>query len=104
MRRPFVVQGKPSKRSICRYQRIRIINEQKHAWRVMKYQFSCDAECRVPIYRVKRERAYRKYFRTRLSRRAVEEVFQFHRPFRGKNAFRMSAYRPKNILMERMAE
>jgi hypothetical protein len=104
MRRSFFDQGKRSRRGICRYQRIKLMNEQKHAWLVMKYQFSCDGEYRVPIYRVRRERAYREYFRIRLSGRAVEEVFQFHKPFRSKSAFRMSAYRPKNVLVETAVE
>jgi len=99
MRRPFVDQGKCSRRGVCRYQRIKFKSEQKHAWLVMKYQFSCDVE-----YRVRRERIYREYFRMKLSSRAVEEVFQFHRPFRGKAAFKMSAYRPKNVLMETALE
>jgi len=93
-------QGKRSRKGLCRYQRIKIMNEQNHAWRMMKYQFSCDAECRVPIYRVRRERTYRGYFRMKLSGRRVEELLQFHRPFRGKSAFKMSAYRPKNVLVE----
>jgi len=93
-------QGKRSRRGLCRYQRIKIMNEQNHAWRVMKYQFSSGAEYRIPIYRIRRERTYRKYFRMRMSGRAVEKVFQFHRPFRGKAAFRMSAYSPRYGLVE----
>jgi len=92
--------GKRSKRGASRYERIRIINEQKHAWRVIKYQFSCEAKYRVPIYRVRRERTYRGYFRMKMSGRAVEEVFQFHRPWRGNASFKMSAYRPKYGLVE----
>jgi len=92
--------GKRSRRGICQYKRIRIINEQKHAWRVMKYQFSCEAEFRIPSYQVRKERTYCKYFRMRMSSRSVEEIFQFHRRFRGKSAFRISAYRPRFELVE----
>jgi Holliday junction resolvase len=81
-----------------------MINEDRHAGRVMKYQFSCEAECRVPIYRVRRERAYREYFRMKMSGRSVERLFQFHRPFRGKSAFKISAYRPRFGLVEFSAE
>jgi len=44
MRRPFMDHGKNSKRGLGRYRRIKVMNEGKHAWRVMKYQFSSDAE------------------------------------------------------------
>jgi len=101
---PFMDQGKRSRQKLCRYQRIKFMSEQKHGWRVIKYQFSCDAKFRVPIYWVRRERTYRKYFRMRMSGRAVEKIFQFHRPFRGKSAFKMSAYRPRYGLMEKDAE
>jgi len=104
MRRPFIEQGKRSRRGLCRYQRIKIMNEQKHGWRVMKYQFSSGTEYRIPIYRVRRERTYREHFRMKLSGRAVEKIFQFHRPFRGKSAFRMSAYRPRYGLVEKASE
>jgi len=100
MRRPFMDHGKRSRRGLCQYKRIKIINEQKHAWRVMKYQFSCEAEYRVPIYKVRRARTYHGSFRMKLSGRAVEEVFQFHRPWRGNASFRMSAYRPRYGLVD----
>lgn len=92
--------GRLSRRGLCRYQRIKIMNEQRHGWLVMKYQFSSAAEYRIPIYRIRRERTYRKYFRMKLAGRATERVFQFHRPFRGKAAFRMSAFRPRYGLMK----
>jgi len=100
MRRPFMDQGERSRRAFCRYQRIRIMNEQRHAWRVMKYQFSSGTEYRIPVYRIRRKRPYRKYFRMKMAGRETEKIFQFHQPFRGKGAFRMSAYRPKNLLAE----
>jgi len=31
--------GKRSRRGACRYQWIKMMNEQRHAWLVMKYQF-----------------------------------------------------------------
>jgi len=101
MRRPFMDQGARSRRGLCRYQRIRITNEQQHAWRVMKYHFSSGREYRIPIYRIRREWSYRNYFRMKLAGRSTEKEFQFHRVFRGKGAFRMSAFRPRFGLMER---
>jgi len=100
MRRPFMEYGRRLRRWLCRYQRIKIMNEQQHGWRVMKYQFSSGAEYRTPIYRIRRKRTYRKYFRIRMSGRAVEKVFQFYRPFRGKAAFKMTAYHPQYGLVE----
>jgi len=76
------------------------MHEQRHAWLVIKYQFSCDPEYRIPVYRIRRERTFRNFFRKRTSGRAVEKVFQFHRPFRGKAAFKMSAYRPRYELVK----
>jgi len=100
MRRPFMDHGKNSKRGLGRYRRIKVMNEGKHAWRVMKYQFSSDAEGRISVYRIRIQRGYRDYFRMKLSGRAVERLLQFHRPWRGNASFRMSAYRPKNILVD----
>jgi len=77
-----------------------MMNEQRHAWLVMKYLFSTGVKYRIPIYRIRRERSNRKFFRMKLASRSVEESFQFHRPFRGKAAFRMSAYRPRFGLMK----
>jgi len=93
-------QGERSRRGLCRYQRIKVMNEQKHAWRVIKYQFSCDEEFRIPVHWVRRGRANLNFFSMKLAGRATEKLLQFHRPFRGKGAFRMSAYRPKNLLAE----
>jgi len=101
MRRPFMEHGRRSRKGLCRYQRIKIMNEQRHGWLVMKYQFSSGAEYRIPIYRIRRERTYRNYFRMKLAGRATESIFQFHRPFRGKSAFRMSAFHPRFGLMKR---
>jgi len=100
MRRPFMEHGRRSREGFCRYQRIKIMNEQRHAWLVMKYQYSCEAEYRIPIYRIRRERTYRNYFSMKLAGRATEQAFQFHRPFRGKRSFRMSAFRPKYGLVK----
>jgi len=92
--------GRRSRRGLCRYQHIKIMNEQRHAWQVMKYQFSSGTEYRIPIYRIRRDRKNRKYFRMKLAGRETEKVFQFHRPFRGKRAFRMSAFRPRYGLVK----
>jgi len=104
MRRPFMEQGKRARRGLCHYQRIKIMNEQKHAWRVMKYQFSSSAKFRIPIYRIRRERPNRNYFRMKLAGRATEKIFQFHRPFRGKRAFRISAFRPRYGLVKNASD
>ena len=86
MRRPFMEHGKRLRKGLCRYQRIKIMNEQRHGWLVMKYQFSYGAEYRIPVYRIRRERTYRNYFRMKLAGKVTGSVFQFHRPFRGKAA------------------
>jgi len=104
MRRPFMENGKRSRRGCCRYQWIKMMNEQRHAWLVMKYQFSTGVKYRIPIYRIRRERAFRKYFGMKLARRSTEKIFQFHRPFRGKRAFRMSAFHPRFGLVKRDEE
>jgi len=100
MRRPFMENGKRSRRGACRYQRIKMMNEQRHAWLVMKYQFSTGVKYRIPVYRIRRERAFRNFYRMKLAGRETEKVFQFHRPFRGKAAFKMSAYRPRYGLVK----
>jgi len=79
------------------------MNEQRHAWLVMKYQFSTGVKYRIPIYRIRREREFRNFYRMKLAGRATEKVFQFHRPFRGKAAFKMSAYHPRYGLVESSA-
>jgi len=100
MRRPFMDNGKRSGRGACRYQWIKMMNEQRHAWLVMKYQFSTGVKYRIPIYRIRRERGFCEYFSLRLSGRAVEKIFQFHRPFRGKASFKITSYRPRFGLVD----
>jgi len=72
-----------------------MMNEQRHAWLVMKYQFSTAVKYRIPIYRIRRDRAFRNFYRMKLAGRETEKVFQLHRPFRGKAAFKMSAFHPR---------
>jgi len=103
MRRPFMEQGRRSTKGLCRYQRIKIFNEQKYLERVMKYIFPY-VEHRVPRYRWQRKRGVHQYFRRVLSGRAVEEVFQFHRPWRGNGSFSMSSFHPQYGLADSSSE